>query len=134
MAEEQSEFERQEKALAEMEEVRNLSSKAQDLVNALNDFVNSGGSHREMEKVAKSLANYPTHRTLQQSIMKLFIMSIEQMAALPENRTDGRNEDSRLIAQQMLEGFKLVRAGYDSKLHGREINDNANPSLYIPFV
>lgn len=130
----QDEFEQQESEFERMERERALSTKAEELVQSLNDFVNSGGSHHEMEKVAKNLANYPSHRTLQQSIMKLFIMSIEQMAALPKNRTDGRNEDSRLIAQQMIEGFKLVRAGYDSKLHGIEINDNANPSQYLPFI
>lgn len=129
-----SEFERQEAEYARLEEERTLSPRAKELVQSLNDFVNSGGSHREMEKIAKNLAQQPSHRTLQQSIIKLFMMTIEEMAALPENRTDGRNEASRLIAIQMVEGFKKVRSTYDTEIHGRPISDNVNPSQYLPFI
>ncbi|OQA46920.1 MAG: hypothetical protein BWY47_01539 [Bacteroidetes bacterium ADurb.Bin302] len=130
----EEEFDRQEAEYEKQVEERTLSPKATELIQSLNDFVNSGGSHRELQKIAKSLAQRPQHRTLQQSIVKLFIMSLEEMANLPENATDARNKESRLIATQMIEGFKKVRSEFDSELHGRPINDAALPSQYIPFV
>jgi uncharacterized coiled-coil DUF342 family protein len=135
----EEEFDRQEAEYERMENERMerlniLSPKSQELVNTLNDFVNAGGSHRELQKIAKSLAQNPQHRCLQQSIMRLFMMSIEEMANIHENATDARNEASRLISQQMIEGFRKVRSEYDTKLHGRPIDDNANPSQYLPFI
>ncbi len=132
--ESENEFERQEAELARLEEERNLSPKAIELVRNLNDFVNSGGSHRELQKIANNIANQPEHRCLQQSIIRLFMMTIEEMAALPENRTDDRNKASRLVSIQIVEGFKKVRSEFDTKLHGRPINDAANPSQYLPFI
>lgn len=137
---EEEEFDRQEAEYNRQLEEKTLSKNSLELFNLLDSYVNGGGgSHsHEARKLAKAIAyghaNGALHRTLQQAIVKLFIMTIEEIASLPENATDARNEDSRLIAIQMIEGFKKVRSEYDSQLHSRPINDAVNPSQYIPFI
>lgn len=45
------------------------------------------------------------HRTLQQSGFKVIMKLLEHMAS-PEYRVDGRNEDSKVVAQKLVAAFK----------------------------
>ena len=136
----ESDFDRQEEEYNRRTEEMTLSPTSLEVFNLLDDYVNGGGgAHpREARKLAKAIVrghiNNALHPTLQQAIIKLFIMTIEEMADIPERAVGGRNEASCLIAKQMVEGFKKVRSEYDSKIHGRPINDAYNPSEYIPFI
>lgn len=132
----QSDFDRQEEEYKRLEKERTLEPKTEALLKLLENFVNYGGSISESRKLAKAIANGRLHRTLQQSVIRLFLMTLEEMAALPEAHTDARNQASRLISKQMIEGFKKLRSEYDTKLHGRPIDDGErfNPSDYLPFI
>ena len=48
------------------------------------------------------------HRTLQQSAFRMLLELVEEMASV-SYQTDGRNEDSKKMAQTLLEGFKLAK-------------------------
>lgn len=125
-----AEFERQEK---EMEEYfREPSKQVKEFTQALSNFVN-GSSSRETGDVIKEF--FKDHRTLQQSTIKLFLQIIEAMAQRePGKHTDARNEDSQLVCSQIIEGFRKVRAEYDTKKLGRPTNKQALPSQYLRFI
>lgn len=133
----EEEFERQEREHERRMEESTISPKSQEIYKLLEDYMNGGGgSHpREMRRVARAIAighiNGNMHRTLQNRVVKLFIMTIEEMAKLEERQTDPRNANARLVSKQMIEGFNKVRPGYDTELHGRPINDTAEPSAYL---
>jgi len=133
----EKEFDRQEEEYRKRTEEMTLSPSALEIFKVLDDKMN-GLSFRDMEKLAKAIANGhingAMHRTIQQSTIRFFMATIEEMAKLDENRTDARNASSRLISMQMVEGFKKVRSEYDSEIHGRPINDACNPSQYLPYV
>lgn len=81
------------------------------------------------------------HRTLQQSMFRMFLELMEDMAT-GEYHTDGRNEDSKKMAQTLLEGFKLakkqeyIKDGVSEKRAEEyvSIGDGAKPSKYLPTV
>jgi hypothetical protein len=113
-----------------MSEVQNEpSEKVKEMAQALSRFVNTT-SYRENDALAAEILR--DHPTLQQSVIRLFLKTIELMAEKP--RVDGRNEASKQVCQMVVEGFKKERAKFDSELHGREINDAANPSQYLPYI
>jgi hypothetical protein len=109
---------------------------AQEVMDALGNYVNYRKSSKSFADAFKR-----EHRTLQQSAFRMFLELIEEMAT--ENyHTDGRNEDSKKMAQTLLEGFKLVKKQEYIKDGVSEeraesyvtTGDGAKPSRYIPFV
>lgn len=72
------------------------------------------------------------HPTCQQSVIRLFLKTIEAMAN--KEYVDGRNEDSRLVCEQIIKGFRLARGGYDLKRYGHTTNDQGLPSQYLPYI
>lgn len=112
-----------------MDNQKKPSERTVELVKQLSRFVNSYDREDQKDFVKLVLRDHPT---LQQSMIRLMLMTIEAMAE--KEHVDGRNASSKLTCQQVVEGFKAVRAGYDTKLHGRFINDAALPSEYLGYI
>lgn len=100
-----------------------------ELVNQLSNLVNNYNREDQEDFVKLVLREHPT---LQQSMIRLMLVTIEAMAE--KKYVDARNEESKLVCQQIVEGFKAARSGYDTKLHGRFINDAALPSQYLGHI
>jgi hypothetical protein len=133
MSEQQhEEFERQENArLKADKEMR----EGLELVKALGEYVNYNKSRKAFIEAFKR-----EHRTLQQSAFKMFLMLMEEMAT--ENyHTDGRNEQSKIVAQTLLKGFAMAKKeeylneGLSEERATRYVSgDGAKPSLYLPLI
>lgn len=127
MSQEESEFERQEREYEAAN--REPSERVKLLAKSLSDFVNAYNRQDQEDLVKELLKDHPT---LIQNKMRLFLMAIEAMS---ENKhIDGRNEASKLVCTQVVEGFKKVRSEYDSNLHRRAIDDAMLPSQYLPYI
>jgi hypothetical protein len=109
---------------------------ADELMSALGLYVNYRKSSKAFADAFKR-----EHRTLQQSAFRMFLELMEEMAT--ENyHTDGRNEDSKKMAQTLLEGFKLakkqeyIKDGVSEERAESYVTtgDGAKPSTYIPFI
>jgi hypothetical protein len=126
------EFERQENArLKEEKEMR----EGLELVKVLGEYVNYNKSRKAFIEAFKR-----EHRTLQQSAFKMLLELVEEMAT--ENyHTDGRNEQSKLVAQKLLKGYEIVQKqefmnqGDSEERATRYVSgDGAKPSRYLPFI
>ena len=81
------------------------------------------------------------HRTLQQSMFGMFLALMEDMAT-DNYHTDGRNEDSKKMAQTLLEGFKhakkqeYIKDGVSEARANDYVTtgDGAKPSRYLPHI
>jgi predicted metal-dependent hydrolase len=109
---------------------------AKEVMDVLGNYVNYRKSNKAFIEAFKR-----EHRTLQQSAFKMMLELIEEMAT--ENyHTDGRNEDSQKMAQQLIEGFKEAKKkeylaqGVTEERAEVYINTNGGdkPSRYLPFV
>ena len=129
----EQEFERQEREYERLEkEIRD----AKEVVDTLGNYVNYRRSSKAFAEAFKR-----EHRTLQQSAFKMFLELMEEMATENYN-TDGRNEDSKKMAQTLLKGFQLakkqeyIEQGV-SEQRAEEyvtLGDGGKPSRYIPFI
>ena len=126
----------QEEHEAKMLQEEKQRKEAQDLMDAIGNYVNYGKSKKAFIEAFKR-----EHRTLQQSAFRMFLELMEEMAS--ENyHTDGRNDDSKKMAQTLLEGFKqakkqeYINEGVSEKRAEEyvTIGDGAKPSRYIPHV
>ena len=133
MTEQELEFERQER---EYERLQKEIRDAKEVVDALGNYVNYRRSSKGFAEAFKR-----EHRTLQQSAFKMFLELMEEMAT--ENyHTDGRNEDSKKMAQTLLKGFQMAKKQeYIEQGVSEEraeeyvtLGDGAKPSRYIPHV
>lgn len=120
------------KAQREEKELRD----AKEIMDALGSYVNYRKSTKAFIEAFKR-----EHRTLQQSMFKMFLALMEEMAT--ENyHTDGRNEDSKKMAQTLLEGFKLakkqeyINQGVSESRANDYVTtgDGAKPSCYLPHI
>ena len=129
MSQEESEFERQEREYEAAN--RQPSERVKLLAKSLSDFVNAY-NRQDQEDLVKEL--FKDHPTLIQSKMRLFLSAIEVMAE--SNHIDGRNEASKLVCAQVVEGFRIVRAEEDSKRHSFNYTakDIALPSQYLSYI
>lgn len=108
---------------------------AKKLTDALSDYVNYRKSNKAFSEAFKR-----EHRTLQQSMLRMFLELIEEMAS--ENyHTDGRNEDSKKIAQTLINGFKMVKQQEyiqqgisEERAKEYTSGEGAKPSKYLPFI
>ena len=126
------EFERQENArLKADKEMR----EGLELVKALGEYVNYRKSTKAFIDAFKR-----EHRTLQQSAFKMLLELVEEMAT--ENyHTDGRNEQSKIVAQTLLKGFAMakkqeyINEGYSEERATSYVSgEGAKPSRYLPLI
>lgn len=109
-----------------------------ELAVAITDFVNSSDKDKYKDFI-ESFSNQ--HRTLQQSAFGLMLQTIEYMAS-DKYHTDGRNEDSKKVAQTLIKGFKVAQtAKYveegTSEERAKEYMDLEGfdkPSRYLGFI
>ena len=72
----------------------------EEMAREMSSFANSMGfSRREMPEFIEAMSC--EHRTLQQSFTGLCAAWLKQMADLPDNKVDLRNEYSRKLAKKM---------------------------------
>ena len=126
------EFERQENArLKADKEMR----EGLELVKALGEYVNYNKSRKAFIEAFKR-----EHRTLQQSAFKMLLELVEEMAT--ENyHTDGRNEQSKIVAQTLLKGFAMAKKQEylnegisEERATSYVSGDGAKPSLYLSLI
>ena len=103
--------------------------KAKALAENFGNFVNSYGHDTEAFIEAFSRQ----HRTLQQSMMRVMLSTIEHVAS-DAYHTDGRNEQSKEIAKTIIKGFKLQVAieQRDQFLTEERVQDYVNSDYCIP--
>jgi hypothetical protein len=119
------------KRLKEQEQLE----EAKAVVTAISNFVN----YRKPNKVFIE-AFKREHRTLQQSMFRMMLELVEEMAT--ENyHTDGRNESSKQMAQTLLKGFQMAKKqeylnqGVSEQRAEEYVSgDGAKPSKYLPFI
>lgn len=80
-------------------------TKPDELAVLITDFVNSSDRDKHANFI-QAFSNQ--HRTLQQSAFGLMLKLMEHIAS-DEYSTDGRNEDSKKTAKDILNGFKIVK-------------------------
>ena len=132
MTEQEQEFEREERENQRLEkEIRD----AKEVINTLGNYVNYRRSSKAFAEAFKR-----EHRTLQQSMFRMFLELIEDMAS--ENyHTDGRNEDSKKMAQTLIKGFQMVKKqeyleqGVSEQRAEEYVSgEGAKPSRYLPLI
>jgi hypothetical protein len=123
--------------MSEEEYIRNEENtqKAMALADSLTTFVNGGNKAKLFIDAFKC-----QHRTLQQSAFKMMLELLEEMTT-EQYRVDGRNEASKEMAKDLIEGFKLVKqkqyiAEGTSVERAAEYvtNDGGKPSKYLPLI
>ncbi len=132
----QEDFEREENArLKFLDEIR----EAKELTNKLSDYVNHNRSNKAFIEAFKR-----EHRTLQQSMFKLFLEMVEDLAvemASDNYHTDGRNEASKNVAKTLIEGFKMakkeeyIKDGVSEERATEYVSGiGEKPSRYLPLI
>ena len=109
-----------------------------ELAEAITDFVNY--SNKEMNQEFIEAFSFQ-HRTLQQSSFGLMLQTLEHIAS-DEYRTDGRNEDSKKVAQTLMKGFKVAQTAQfvaegTSETKAKEyleMDGFDKPSRYLGFI
>jgi hypothetical protein len=98
-----------------------------ELVQEFSDYVNTFGDKSQEFCEAMSVE----HRTLQQSFTRLCLKWLEHCAS-DEYRTDGRNEQTKKIAIELLDGFKekQIKEGYT----GETLKLMSKPSGYLNHI
>lgn len=108
---------------------------AKKITDTLSNYVNYSKSNKAFAEAFKR-----EHRTLQQSMFRMFLELIEDMAS--ENyHTDGRNEDSKKMAQTLIKGFQMVKKqeyleqGVSEQRAEEYVSgEGAKPSRYLPLI
>ena len=100
---------------------------ARELTNIITNHLNTYGDKSE----AFNQAMCCEHRTLQQNFTRLCLKWLEHIAS-DEYSTDGRNEQSKEVAQALLGGFKDLKAqeGYT----GSTLEMMSKPSGYLGTI
>lgn len=125
-------FEEQELELLKREQEQHDAKKITDI---LSDYVNYRKSNKAFVEAFKR-----EHRTLQQSMFRMFLELIEEMAS--ENyHTDGRNQDSKKLSQTLIKGFQLLKKQEyleqgisEHRAEEYVSGDGAKLSKYLPFI
>lgn len=104
-----------------------IMKQTKELVKEVTDYVNTFNNKGQEFCEAMSCE----HRTLQQSFTKLCLSWLEHCAS-DEYRTDGRNEQSKKIAMELLEGFKQkqIKEGFT----GDTLKMMSKPSGYLGCI
>lgn len=109
-----------------------------ELADAMTDYVNTFSMRERTKEFIDGFCRQ--HNTLQQSSFRMILELMEHMAS--ENyHTDGRNDASKNIARDLINGFKKViyekelAMGYTPE-KAKEIAESeyVKPSAYLPFI
>lgn len=109
-----------------------------ELAEAITDFVNSSNKEKYQEFIDSFSRQ---HRTLQQSAFGMFLQLTEHIAS-DEYYTDGRNEDTKKVAEMLVKGFKEAKkaqyiAEGVSEVRAEEYVSSeygSKPSKYLGFI
>ena len=124
----------------ETQELERIKEKQQlreaiEVMNLIGNYVNYRKPNKAFIEAFKR-----EHRTLQQSAFKLFLELMEDMAT-DNYPTDGRNEDSKKMAQTLLKGFQMAKKQeyinqgvFEQRAEEYVNGDGAKPSKYLPFI
>jgi hypothetical protein len=111
------------------------AKEAKELMDKLSDYVNYRKPNKAFIEAFKR-----EHRTLQQSMFRMFLELMEDMA-LGSYPTDGRNEQSKAIASQLVEGFREVKkkeftdTGYPEHRAEEYVRtEGGKPSRYLGHI
>lgn len=123
--------EREREYLRKEDELR----KAKVVTNVLANYVNHNRTTEAFKQAFKQ-----EHRTLQQSMFKMFLELMEEMAT-GDYPTDARNEDSKQVAITLIKGYSEAKKqdyikGGTSPERAAEyvLGDGAKPSRYLSFI
>ena len=83
---------------------------AKELMEDITNFVNTYSCDKEGFKQAFKRQ----HCTLQQSTMRLFLELIEDIADDDDFYVDGRNEATKKVSKDLIEGYRLLREKRDN--------------------
>ena len=75
-----------------------MEQEAKELADAISRFVNRHGSYRGLQELGEAMVN--DHPTLQQAKMRMFVVYVQKLAALPYS--DLRNEKSVTLARDLV--------------------------------
>lgn len=100
---------------------------AKELTNIITNHLNTFGDKSEAFNEAMSRE----HRTLQQNFTRLCLKWLEHVAS-DEYSTDGRNEQSKEIAQTLLAGFKDLKA--QEGFTGSTLEMMSKPSGHLGMI
>ena len=100
--------------------------KAKKLTSDITDFLNNFNYEETSQLFNEAMSR--EHRTLQQNFTRLVLKWIEYMAS-DEYRTDGRNEQSKQMANTILDAYKRFTEGGYGK-HGV----NGTPSKWLGTI
>jgi hypothetical protein len=95
-----------------------MAKSPEEIQKEISNFVNSYGNRSSGEEFCKLMSN--DHRTLQQNFTRLCLQWLETVAS-DDYRTDGRNEASKNIAQELIGNFQKEKC-------------NILPSKYLPNI
>jgi hypothetical protein len=109
-----------------------------ELAEAITDFVNSSNKEKNQEFIEYFSWQ---HRTLQQSAFGLMLQTMEYMAS-EKYHTDARNQDSKKVAQTLMQGFKVAQTAQyvaegTSETRAKEymeLDGFDKPSRYLGFI
>ncbi len=106
-----------------------------ELVNVLSNYVNYRNSTKGFIEAFKR-----EHRTLQQSMFRMMLELMEEMAG-DDYHTDGRNEASKNVAITLLEGFsemkkqEYISQGVSNERAKQYVSGvGSKPSAYLPHI
>lgn len=105
-----------------------IMKQTKELVKEVSDYVNTFNDKGQEFCEAMSCE----HRTLQQSFTKLCLNWLEHCAS-DEYRTDGRNEQSKVISQALLNCFK-EKQEIVNKFTGETLEMMSKPSGYLSCI
>lgn len=110
---------------------------ALQLAENLTDYINTYNTKEKTDEFVKAFCRQ--HNTLQQSSFRMILGLIEHMAT-EQYHTDGRNEQSKKLAQKLLNGFKseyrkeLLSQGVSEQRVDSYIGDDIKPSNFLSFI
>lgn len=118
-----------------IERAEKQAQEAKEIMDKLANYVNYGKSKKAFIEAFKR-----EHRTLQQSMFRMFMELIEDMAT-GEYHTDARNEASKNMAKTLIKGFKEIKKqeyineGTSEKRAEEYVSGlGSQPSRYLPFI
>lgn len=108
------------------------------LADAMTDYVNTFSMRERSKEFIEGFCRQ--HRTLQQSSFRMMLELIEHMAS-DNYQTDGRNEDSKIMAKKLLDGHRKIvyeqelAMGYTpEKAKETAESEYMKPSGFLPHI
>jgi len=121
----------------EREKQGRVAKTGEEAAEELSDFVNNFGC--DYDGFVKELTTDKTHRTLQQSSIRLFLKCIEAHAEKPDRMTDDRNVSVRDVCKAIVAGFRkekiqeFIKQGDSPERAEKNVGD-FKPSQYLGYI